>query len=68
MDEESRNGELTTFIEPEDSLEISNVLITRTVEREAKISGAFIARVQNQNGFDVDGSQHPAELRIISTN
>lgn len=59
------NGELTTIIEPEDRLEISNVLMTRTVEREAKISGDFIARVQNQNGFDVDGSQQPAELRII---
>lgn len=62
------NGELTTIIEPEDRLEISNVLMTRTVEREAKISGDFIARVQNQNGFDVDGSQQPAELRIISPN
>lgn len=62
------NGELTTVIEPEDRLEISNVLMTRTVEREAKISGDFIARVQNQNGFDVDGSQQPAELRIISPN
>lgn len=62
------NGELTTIIEPEDHLEISNVLMTRTVEREAKISGDFIARVQNQNGFDVDGSQQPAELRIISPN
>ena len=62
------NGELTTVIEPEDRLEISNVLMTRTVEREAKISGDFIARVQNQNGFDVDGSQQPAELRIISQN
>lgn len=59
------NGELTTIIEPEDRLEISNVLMTRTVEREAKISGDFIARVQNQNGFDVDGSQQPAVLRII---
>lgn len=62
------NGELTTVIEPEDRLEISNVLMTRTVEREAKISGDFIARVQNQNGFDVDGSQQPAELRVISPN
>lgn len=62
------NGELTIIIEPEDRLEISNVLMTRTVEREAKISGDFIARVQNQNGFDVDGSQQPAELRIISPN
>ncbi|MDK8700203.1 LPXTG cell wall anchor domain-containing protein [Corynebacterium pseudodiphtheriticum] len=62
------NGELTIIIEPEDRFEISNVLMTRTVEREAKISGDFIARVQNQNGFDVDGSQQPAELRIISPN
>lgn len=62
------NGELATIIEPEDRLEISNVLMTRTVEREAKISGDFIARVQNQNGFDVDGSQQSAELRIISPN
>lgn len=62
------NGELTTTIEPEDRLEISNVLMMRTVEREAKISGDFIARVQNQNGFDVDGSQQPAELQIISPN
>lgn len=59
------NGELTTIIEPEDRLENSNVLMTRTIEREAKISGDFIARVQNQNGFDVDGGQQPAELRII---
>ena len=45
--EKAENGELTTVIEPEDRLEISNVLMTRTVEREAKISGDFIARVQN---------------------
>ncbi|UQV55629.1 LPXTG cell wall anchor domain-containing protein [Corynebacterium pseudodiphtheriticum] len=62
------NGELTTIIEPEDRLEISNVLMTRTIERDAKISGKFIARVQNQNGFDVDGGQQPAELRIIDPN
>ena len=61
------NGELTTIIEPEDHLEISNVLISRTVERAAKISGDFIARVRNQNGFDVDGSQQRAELRIIGS-
>lgn len=41
------NGELTTIIEPEDHLEISNVLISRTVERAAKVSGDFIARVRN---------------------
>lgn len=62
------NGKLTTVIEPEDRLEISNVLMTRTIERAAKISGKFIARVQNQNGFDVDGGQQPAELRIIGPN
>lgn len=62
------NGKLTTIIEPEDRLEISNVLMTRTIERDAKISGKFIARVQNQNGFDVDGGQQPAELRIIDPN
>lgn len=39
------NGELTTIIEPEDRLEISNVLMSRTVERAARISGDFIARV-----------------------
>lgn len=59
------NGELTTIIEPEDHLEISNVLMSRTVEQAAKISGDFIARVQNQNGFDVDGRYKDAELRII---
>ncbi|MEY8209943.1 prealbumin-like fold domain-containing protein [Corynebacterium sp. MNWGS58] len=59
------NGKLTTIIEPEDRLENSHVLMTRTITQDAKISGPFIARVQNQNGFDVDGGQAPAELRII---
>lgn len=59
------NGKLTTIIEPEDRLENSHALMTRTITQDAKISGPFIARVQNQNGFDVDGGQAPAELRII---
>lgn len=62
---QAENGVLTTLIEPEDRLETSRVQMRRTIERAAKIKGPFIARLQNQNGFDVDGGQELAELRII---
>lgn len=62
---QAENGVLTTLIEPEDHLESSRVQMRRTIERAAKIKGPFVARLQNQNGFDVDGGQEPAELRII---
>ncbi|MDK4296851.1 LPXTG cell wall anchor domain-containing protein [Corynebacterium pseudodiphtheriticum] len=62
---QAENGVLTTLIEPEDRLETSRVQMRRTIERAAKIKGPFVARLQNQNGFDVDGGQELAELRII---
>lgn len=62
---QAENGVLTTLIEPEDRLETSRVQMRSTIERAAKIKGPFIARLQNQNGFDVDGGQELAELRII---